>query len=153
MNWNAKDVEFYLQEKEYIDTAVVPLIPIALDTKIKHVAEKGEFTQLLSIHLERQFKGRMLFLPPFTYLSEFENEKKVILLNEWGEYIKESGFKHTFFLTADEQWTEMEGEIHKTLLYVPSVPLEHVEESYKHTIMEDQVKSLMKKVVQGWQTT
>jgi len=30
MNWNGKDVELYLKEKQFIDTAIVPLIPVSL---------------------------------------------------------------------------------------------------------------------------
>lgn len=151
MNWNARDIELYLQEKDYIDTAVIPLLPLSLGNELKSTVEKGEFIQLLSFHLERQFKGRMLFFPPFSYFTDIEKEKRVMFLRNWVENIKEGGFKYTFFLTADSDWKEMESLIPKTLLYVPSVPLEHLNDSYKHTIMEEQVKSLLTKVVQGWQ--
>ncbi|WP_283955948.1 DUF2487 family protein [Heyndrickxia sporothermodurans] len=37
-------------------------------------------------------------------------------------------------------------------MWLPSVPLEHMDEQYKHSIMEDQVKQLINIIVQKWQT-
>ncbi|VEF47978.1 Protein of uncharacterised function (DUF2487) [Bacillus freudenreichii] len=151
MEWKAKDIEVYLQEKEYIDTVVVPLVPIALGHNMKQIVEKGEFIQLLSLHLERQFKGRMLFLPAFTYLSDSEDSQKAERLQEWEEKIKENGVRYTFYLTSDPSWREMEHFAQESLLFVPSIPLDHMDDQFKQSIMEDQVKELMKGIVKGWQ--
>ncbi|WP_313427699.1 YpiF family protein [Siminovitchia terrae] len=153
MQWKSKDIEVYLEEKEYIDTAVVPLIPISLGRSMKQTVEQGEFIQLLSLHLERQFKGRMLFLPAYTYLSDNGESKKFGDLLEWEKMIKESGFKYVFFLTSDPIWRNMEGFASESLLFIPSIPLNNMDDQYKQSIMEDQVKQLMKEIVKGWQAT
>lgn len=63
MRWRMTDAKDYLQAKDYIDTAVIPLINIKVGDHFKMAAEKGEFTQLLSEELERQLKGRVYLLP------------------------------------------------------------------------------------------
>ncbi|MBD8006364.1 YpiF family protein [Bacillus norwichensis] len=153
MQWKTNDIEVYLEEKEYIDTAVVPLIPISLGRSIKQSVEQGEFIQLLSLHLERQFKGRMLFLPACTYLSDHEESKKFGDLLEWEKMIKDSGFKFVFFLTSDQIWRSMEQLAPESLLFIPSIPLNNMDDQYKQSIMEDQVKQLMKEIVKGWQSS
>lgn len=152
MEWKAKDINIYQEEKEYIDTAVVPLVPVALGGKMKQTVEKGEFIQLLSLHLERQFKGRMLFFPAFTYLSDTDDSHQAENLKQWEETIKNNGFKYLFYLTSDPLWRNIGNIAADSLLFVPSVPLEHMDEQYKQSIMEDQVKQLMKEIVQGWQS-
>jgi hypothetical protein len=151
MNWNERDVELYLKEKQYIDTAIVPLLPVTLGENIKQAASQGEFVNLLTLHLERQFRGRMLLLPSLSYLSETEENKKIILLQEWEAKIKESGFSHIFYITSDSSWREMKDVNLSQLIWLPSIPMEHMDEQYKHSILEDQVKQLINIIVQKWQ--
>ncbi|OJH18671.1 hypothetical protein BLX88_10700 [Bacillus obstructivus] len=151
MKWNGNDIETYLKEKQFIDTAVVPLLPIAIGSEMKQAASQGEFIELLSLHLERQFKGRLLLFPAFTYLNTLEDHKKMDMLQNWEVKLKESGFSHIFYLTSDISWREQDKTEGK-LIWIPSVPLEHMEEQYKHSILEDQVKQLINIIVQQWQT-
>jgi hypothetical protein len=151
MKWNGKDIDLYLKEKQFIDTAVVPLLPIAIGSEMKQAASQGEFIELLSLHLERQFKGRLLLFPAFTYLNTLEDHQKMDMLQNWEVKLKESGFSHIFYLTSDISWREQDKTEGK-LIWIPSVPLEHMEEQYKHSILEDQVKQLINIIVQQWQT-
>lgn len=151
MNWNGKDVEVYLKEQQFIDTVVVPLLPISFGTEMKQAASQGEFINLLSMHLERQFKGRMLLFPAFTYLTGTDNESLIDRLQFWEVKLKESGFSHIFYLTSDSYWRSEE-KIKNQVIWLPSVPLEHMDEEYKHSILEDQVKQLINIIVQQWQT-
>ena len=151
MKWNGNDIETYLKEKQLIDTAVVPLLPIAIGSEMKQAASQGEFIELLSLHLERQFKGRLLLFPAFTYLNTLEDHQKMDMLQNWEVKLKESGFSHIFYLTSDISWREQDKTEGK-LIWIPSVPLEHMEEQYKHSILEDQVKQLINIIVQQWQT-
>ncbi|MEK3886037.1 YpiF family protein [Bacillus sp. FSL K6-3431] len=151
MNWNAKDVETYFQEKEYIDTAVIPVLPIMFGTKMRHAAEQGEYIQLLSQQLERQFKGRMLFLPPFTYLEEPEAASD--LLNEWVSKLKENGFTYIFLITADKRWIPIQTNDHNTFIHVPAVPIQHMDDVQKHSLVEEQLKQIMAEIIEGWQAS
>ncbi len=151
MNWNVKDIEVFENEKEYIDTAVIPLIPIAFDKEIKSSAAQSEFITLLTFHLERQFKGRMIITPPYSYLMAGSKQEKVEELLRWKNELTNNGVKHTFFLTSDNEWKSVEENLDDHLIWVPSIPLEHLDENYKHSIMEDQVKHLLNVIVQKWQ--
>ncbi|MGE6258828.1 YpiF family protein [Heyndrickxia sporothermodurans] len=151
MNWNGKDVELYLKEQQFIDTVVVPLLPISFGTEMKQAASQGEFIDLLCMHLERQFKGRMLLFPAFTYLTNLDHDQKLDMLQSWEVKLKESGFSHIFYLTSDSSWRDQD-KLKDQVIWLPSVPLEHMEEQYKHSIIEDQVKQLINIIVQQWQT-
>ena len=43
MKWNVKDVELYEQAKEYVDTVLIPLIPITFDDQMKQLTSFGKF--------------------------------------------------------------------------------------------------------------
>ncbi|RLQ95109.1 YpiF family protein [Falsibacillus albus] len=150
MKWNAKDIDIYLKEKKYVDTVVVPLLPIAFEEEMKHTANQGEFIELLALHLERQFKGRMLFLPAFSYLQDVGFEITKVNLSALEKKLLENGFSYVFYLTSDGLWNGHQDEFDGSVIWLPSIPLEHMDEPYKHSIMEDQVNQLLKIIVQKW---
>ena len=76
MKWIVKDVEQFEQAREYVDTGVIPLLSISAAKEMKTVVEQGEFIELLSMELEREYKGRVLLLPAFTYLVESQKRKR-----------------------------------------------------------------------------
>ena len=81
MKWIVKDVEQFEQAREYVDTGVIPLLSISAAKEMKMVVEQGEFIELLSTELEREYKGRVLLLPAFTYLVESQKNEKVVCKN------------------------------------------------------------------------
>lgn len=151
MNWNGRDTESFQQQKEYVDTALVPLIPISFESDMKETASQYEFMQLLTTLLEKQFKGRILLIPPFTYIRQQEEQGKLAALNRWVEEMDKTGFKHKLFFTSDSSWKLAEEEIGGSLIWVPSVPLEHMEDSYKYSLIEDQAKQFVNIIVHKWQ--
>ncbi|PAQ16184.1 hypothetical protein CD798_02135 [Bacillaceae bacterium SAOS 7] len=151
MNWNGKDTELFQQQKEYIDTVIVPLVPISFEPDMKQAASQYEFIQLLTMLLEKQFKGRILLVPPVSYIKKQSGEEKVATINEWANEFDRAGFKHTFFFTSDSDWKLVEDQIEGTLIWVPSVPLEHMEDSYKYSLIEEQAKQFVNIIVQKWQ--
>ncbi|MCA1058340.1 YpiF family protein [Rossellomorea aquimaris] len=151
MNWNVKDIEVFEAEKTYIDTAVIPMVPVDFGKDIRVSAAQSEFINLLTMHLERQFKGRMMMTPSFTYRMSSLIDSEVERLSDWAEELSASGVKHIFFLTSDSGWKKIEDQLGDRLIWVPSIPLEDLDEQYKHSIMEDQVKQLLNVIVQKWQ--
>ncbi|MBM7647983.1 hypothetical protein JOC78_000923 [Bacillus ectoiniformans] len=151
MNWNSKDTELFRQQKEYVDTVIMPLVPLSFNEGMKGAASQYEFLQLLTVLLEKQFRGRILLVPPFTYLEQQTADEKITNLNQWLKEIGQAGFKHTFLLTSDSYWKTEENQIDGSLIWVPSVPLEHMEESYKYSLIEDQAKQFVNIIVQKWQ--
>ena len=151
MNWNVKDIEVFEAEKAYIDTAVIPVVPVDFGKDIRVSAAQSEFINLLTLHLERQFKGRMMMTPSFTYRMSSLTDSEISRLSQWAEELGDSGVKHIFFLTSDSGWKKVEDRLGDRLIWVPSIPLENLDEQYKHSIMEDQVKQLLNVIVQKWQ--
>ncbi|MCY9206964.1 YpiF family protein [Bacillus subtilis] len=148
MRWRITDAKDYLQAKDYIDTAVIPLINIRVNNHFKMAAEKGEFTQLLSEELERQLKGRVYLLPPYTYVDR--NEITVQGLKDLREELI-TEFPHVVLLTSDESW-RTEDALGK-MIVTPSVPLEHLNDSLKRKILDERTAEILNVLLQLWSTS
>ncbi|GKV65690.1 MULTISPECIES: DUF2487 family protein [unclassified Sporosarcina] len=146
MNWIPKDVDTYISQKEYIDTVVVPLI--AVDTKpetMKNSASSSEFLMNLSKFIEKQFKGRMMFLPPVSYTQSTDIQQ---LADTLSEDLKKSSFLHIFYLTTDPKWTSVSTD--EKVIWLPSIPLETMDDHLRQTIMEDQLRQVLTHFMDKW---
>ncbi|RBW70268.1 YpiF family protein [Bacillus taeanensis] len=151
MKWTSKNIEAYMQSKEYVDTALIPLLPINWKTEIKGTVAMGEYITIIIAELERQLHGRVLEFPPYTYLKNEQFEEHVSRLKNWTEEIKAGGMKHVFYFTADNEWKQHEEQLDAPLIWMPVVPLEHMDERYKLEIVQDQTKQLLQIVTKKWQ--
>lgn len=153
MKWIPQDIEIFKQSKEYIDTAVLPLLPISFkDDEMKQTASMTEFISLLTFQLERQFKGRIMLLPGFTYIKTNDEESLFESIKRWEEELYNEKFKHVFYVTSDSDWKTREDKLKGKLIWLPSLPLDTLDEQYKHSILEDQVKQMLNLFVQKWKT-
>ncbi|WP_456278558.1 YpiF family protein [Bacillus sp. AK128] len=150
MKWVTTDIDVYVQSKEYVDTVIVPLIPIATGQQMKNTVLSGEFITILTNELERQFKGRAFLVPPFTYLMGNDSEKEFARLLEWKDHFLENDFKHVVYLTSDSKWKQFEGELGESLIWLPAVPLEHVDSKVKQQIMTDQIQQVVPLLLSAW---
>lgn len=146
MNWNAADMNVFLQQKEYIDTLVVPLIKVeTTDDRMKASASASDFLMNLSSYIEMQFKGRIMVAPPFSYTPSMKLDN---LGDALSKDMSASSFRHVFYLTTDANWTsiEMKGKI----LWLPAIPIENMDDRLKQSILEDQLKQLLPQFTEGW---
>ncbi|MBB5323390.1 hypothetical protein HNQ34_000467 [Anoxybacillus tepidamans] len=150
MKWTVYDVEMYEKEKQYIDTVVIPLMPLTLSSGAKAAVSGGEFVQLLTNEIERQLKGRLFLLPPFTYFVTEPISECTKRLNDWTNELKESGMDHVFYVTSDRQWKEIEQQLSGTLFSFPAVPFEHMDEAYKRQIVQEQTTKLLNAFISQW---
>jgi hypothetical protein len=150
MKWMTTDIDLFIQSKEYVDTAIIPLVPISISQQMKNTVLSGEFTSILSNEIERQFKGRIFLIPPFTYLKDHELNKEFARLLDWREMLLENGFKHVIYMTSDADWKQYETELETSLIWLPAVPLEHVEGKFKQQIMTDQVQQIVPLILTAW---
>ncbi len=146
MNWNAKDMDTYLQQTEYIDTLLIPLLPIETSHEnMKSSSSSTEFLMHLSTFIETQFKGRIMLLPPFTYTQSTD-------LKVMGETLEKdlelTGFKHIFYLTTDRDWTTV--ALKDELIWLPSLPLESMDKQLKQSIIEDQLRQVLPVLTKKW---
>lgn len=150
MKWIPREIETYLSAKEYVDTAVVPLYSVDIGGQMKESAEAAEFITLLTNYLERQFTGRLLLFPPFTYLTKDAGEVVTQKLQAWETEIAGAGFKHIFYITCDLEWRNHEEELNGTVIWLPSMPFEGMNDSQKVTVIDRQVKQLLSLFTKKW---
>ncbi|MED3646075.1 YpiF family protein [Halalkalibacterium halodurans] len=153
MKWNTNDVDVYLQEQEYIDTAVLSLLPVSFAEDKKSRLEQFEFAYTLSNEVEKQFKGRIVQFPSFTYHVSEEQEQAVERLQVWLDDLNTLGMKHIFLITSDSNWKGYEKtcEENVELVWVPSIPLAHLDGQVKHKIIQDQLNQLIPIMTKKWQ--
>ncbi|MGY8609646.1 YpiF family protein [Bacillus altitudinis] len=145
MKFQAEDADLFLQSKDYIDTAIIPLVGINA-SHIKQTVSLGEFTMLVAEDLERQLKGRVFLFPPYTYL-EVNNRKQEDILA-----LKQSlqeHFHHVVFITSDNKWKE-QLEVSESAFILQSVPLEHLKVNLKQKVIQDSVEQILNFLLQKW---
>ncbi|MDQ1145264.1 hypothetical protein QE429_002091 [Bacillus sp. SORGH_AS 510] len=150
MKWVPKDIETYITAKEYVDTAIIPLYSVSVGEDMKQSAAAAEFITLLTNHLERQFTGRVLLFPPFTYLKKEEGEISLAALQEWEKSVFQGSMKYVFYITSDLEWRSREGELKGSMIWLPTLPLEHMTDSQKMEMIDSQAKQLFVLFTQKW---
>jgi hypothetical protein len=150
MKWIPQEVETYLNAKEYVDTAVIPVYSLSFGEEMKQSAAAFEFISLLTGYLERQFTGRILMFPPFTYLKSNNMENVISELLKWEETVLQSEFKHIFYITSELDLRMYETRIGGSLIWLPTLPLGNMTEPQKIEIVESQSKQLLSIFTQKW---
>ena len=153
MKWEVTNMDTFLQAREYVDTVFIPLVPIAANGQMKSIVSMGEFISIMTNELERQFQGRALLIPPFTYLKSEKEETRKIRLQAWINELKEEGFQHVIFFTSDSDWKLSERELEGELVWIPTIPLEHMEFANKQQVIAEQIKQLVPILTNAWQAT
>ncbi|MHA7913454.1 YpiF family protein [Bacillus altitudinis] len=145
MKFQAEDADLFLQSKDYIDTAIIPLVGIDA-SHIKQTVSLGEFTMLVAEDLERQLKGRVFLFPPHTYLEVNSRKQEDILA------VKQSlqeHFQHVVFITSDNKWKE-QLEVSESAFILQSVPLEYLKVNLKQKVIQDSVEQILNFLLQKW---
>lgn len=150
MKWKVKELDTYFQAKEYVDTALIPLIPISFTDEVKMTVSMGEFITIITDELERQFHGRVFQLPPYTYLKEENKDERNTRLKSWLNYLKENSFKEVVLLTADYTWKTGDSDIEDHLIWLPALPLDTMDKEYQIQVIRDQLKQLVPILMDKW---
>ncbi|MFC0470273.1 YpiF family protein [Halalkalibacter kiskunsagensis] len=152
MKWQASEMDTYLQAKEYVDTALIPLIPLAWQKDVKSTVAMGEFISIIVLEVEKQFHGRVVQFPPFTYLRTEDSTSRMNRIRSWEDELRDGGISHIVYLTSDGEWKSVEDQVNGMLLWLPTIPLEHMEASYKRDVIADQLKQLIPIMTNKWQS-
>lgn len=152
LKWIKADLEKYLQEKKYIDTLLVPLLPISFsnDPELTNLAYKTNLLTTLSNELERELAGRLFQTPPYFYLEGTERSKEIERLNEWIMDACKQPFKHTFIVTHDMSWKKDEQALTGTLLWLPSLTSVDPQADEYKTFIRSQVEQLVEFIRSYW---
>ncbi|MFA1641265.1 DUF2487 family protein [Chryseomicrobium imtechense] len=146
MFYNGKDSTQFLQQTEFIDTALVPLISIGLKKETLHnAASQSDYVLSLVNALENQFKGRVVAFPSFCYV---EGQEKEDLYGNWKLAFENSPFKHVLFITGDSEWLAIDDSV----LWTPTIPLDSMDAKMKMKILDDQVRQIIPRIAEKWST-
>lgn len=149
MKWVAKDMDLYHEAKEYVDTVLVPLIPVTFGNQMKQLSSAGEFITILSFEIERNFKGRIFLSPSVHYLKE--NKDKISTLQNWEHELLNNGFSHIVYLTSDINWKKDEMALEGLLLWIPSISLELLEMEQAKEVMRQQTQQIIDILREKWE--
>lgn len=58
---------------------------------------------------------------------------------------------HIIFLTSDGEWKAKENELEGMLLWLPTIPLEHMDNQHKKDVINDQMKQMIPILTNQWQ--
>ena len=145
MNYNLKDVEQFLQQRQFIDTAIVPLLPVDFSTEgALRFSSDAEFLMSLVTYIEKQFRGRIFMAPPFPY---FQNKDKIDIIDIKGN-LKEQGFQHVLFVTTDLSWDIK--KLGNEILLLPAIPVQSMDQDVKSRIFQDQLNYVLPKLTSLW---
>ncbi|MET0786010.1 MAG: DUF2487 family protein [Paenisporosarcina sp.] len=146
MHWKSKDMTIFIEQKEFVDTAIIPLLLVdGRASHIKQSAGTAEFLMSLTAFMENQFKGRVVLMPPVTYTPQ--SSRKVVA-QEWKDVLTEAGFKHHFFITCDMHWVTEAPELE--VIYTPSIPLENMDQKLRQSILDDQIRQVVPVFANNW---
>ncbi|MFC4404360.1 DUF2487 family protein [Gracilibacillus xinjiangensis] len=149
MKWDAADLPTYFEAKDFVDTVCIPLVPVKLSNKEESVklASNQQTLQIIAKEVERNFTGRVLLSPTYTYIQNESRQAEKERLNQWVEIMFKEDFNHIFFLTFDLKWKKEEKGMNGTLLWLQASTLEnHQTETTKKWIQEQtsQVNELIR---------
>ncbi|MCI0765740.1 YpiF family protein [Bacillus sp. TL12] len=150
VKWVVKDAEQFEQAREYVDTGIIPLLSISVTKEMKSIVEQGEFIETLSRELEREYKGRVFLLPPFTYLLE-QQKGELRRLQDWTNHLQEQGLKHIAYVTSDFSWKEAETALSGHLFWLPALSLEEFSDQAKREVIHAHVKNIMVLLTEKWE--
>lgn len=152
MKWKESDLKKYIQEKEYIDTLLIPLLPISLssDEQLAKLAFQNELFTILTSELERELAGRVLLTPVYQYLKDSINEEEISRINEWVKEAQQQPFRQIFLMTHDSAWKQNEQSLNGTLLWFPTLKSGDIHSEEMNYMISDQVEQFVQLIKSYW---
>lgn len=152
MKWNSHSIDDFVSARDFVDTALVPLMPLDLHHDPSTAALQGEYTALLAEEVEKQLTGRILLVPPYPYKKNAENSESVIReLNDWNTYYYSVGITNVVCLTCDEKMAEMNAISDVRVIWMPLIPLNQFEARQAKGMIRDQAAQVLPKIMKLWQ--
>lgn len=140
MLYNITDLRVLKDEIEFIDTAIVPLVNIDFNNEVQNNANNLELMQFITIQLEKQLKGRLMITPVLTLIGDnYDN------IEEYKTQLLDYGFKNIVLLS----FKALELDDVSTIK-VNSIPISDMDNDMKLSIINDEVKSVIKEIILVW---
>lgn len=146
MHFNVKDLEQFQAQKQFIDTALVPLVHIDLSEEgLLQSGSSTDYLMSLAHFIEQQFRGRFVLFPSFSYTTNLRDEQFPSKLKE---ELLENDFKTIVFISCDHYWQSFKDELN--IIWLPAIPLESMDKTVKQRILEDQLKQIIPVLTKAW---
>lgn len=143
MRFKPSDVQRTRSEQAYIDTLIVPLLPVGFDEAMHAYAECADMTLTVASEVERQLSGRALLVPAVTYIDAPSIEQ----LEGWRQAAASGQFRFITFITADLRWKETAAE---EIIYVPRLALETMSRDQQGQMVGNFVGQVLEQLGNRW---
>jgi len=154
MKWFSEDMPKYVQAKEYIDTAILPLqqFHIMDEASLEKDAFQREILSIYANEIEKELSGRILLTPTYHYLKveNMNMENEVERLNEWIKHLQSQPFKHIFVMTFDNGWKKNERKIAGELLWLPGIKQGNIHSEETIQVIKSQVEQISELIRSYW---
>ncbi|RYG73602.1 DUF2487 family protein [Lentibacillus lipolyticus] len=152
MKWIKKDLQQFIQAKEYVDTAVVPLLPFQLsnDAKLDKDAFQSEALTVFLRELEKELTGRVMLIPEYHYVKTADKEAELDRIRNWMNDIQAQPFHHVFFITSDSSWKKHEQALPGTMIWLPITSDESADPGRMQSIIREHVQQVSELIRSYW---
>lgn len=152
MKWIKDDIEKYVEAKEYVDTAIIPVqaFQLSKDEQLVKDTFAGEVLSIYANEIEKELSGRLLLAPAYTFNKQSNIEKEVARLNEWVADIKEQPFDHIFILTLDLDLKKVEKDIDGNLLWFPGMQPTDLQSQESVQMIRSQIEQISELIRSYW---
>jgi len=143
LRFKPSDVETARRESAYIDTLIIPLIPVGFEEDMLAFSECSEMALAVSAEAERQLSGRAMLAPAFSYVGDVP----VSGIERWKEAAGAGQFRFITLITADLRWKETPVE---GLIYVPRLSLDAMSGDQRGQMITNFVGQVLEQLAKRW---
>ncbi|TFB23972.1 DUF2487 family protein [Filobacillus milosensis] len=152
MKYKTSDTSQYTQAKEYIDTAIIPLIPFSFvsDQEMTQLSLQKEMTQIYIDQIEKELKGRVFVTPEYYYVKNDKISDEKLRLEEYVNHINKQPFKYIFLITPDNKWRKITKDMDVDLIWIPVIKEGNLNQSETQQLIQSQVKEIQSLIMDSW---
>lgn len=152
MKWVNKDLQQYIQAKEYVDTIIVPLLPFHFSKDVDFVKDSLQRDVLVafSYELEKELTGRVMLTPVYNYIKSTGKDKEIERINSWVDEIEQQPFTHVFFVTFDFSWKKSEQSLKGTLIWLTGAGNDSLQTKDLQPFVRSQVEQVSELIKSYW---
>jgi hypothetical protein len=148
MKWELTTADQFIEAKEYIDTAIVPLIKIELGEQFKPALKSSTWITGVASGIEDKLMGRVMLFPGYSYTGLEKEEHLIANLNTYTNYLKQQGFENVIFLTHNQMLSSMKEHMIAEFFSVAPENLD------SHDITSDEIlkftQEMVPKIIAFW---
>jgi hypothetical protein len=141
MKWELTTADQFIEAKEYIDTAIVPLIKIELGEQFKRALTNSAWLTGVASGIEGKLMGRVMLLPVYSYTGLEKEDYLIANLDTYTNHLQQHGFKNVIFLTHNSLGSSMKQQLNAEFISVAPENPESLD------ISSDEVDKLAQKMV------